>query len=97
MFQFKKTLLCVSLLALTAGAQTAVAAVSADEAAKLKTWLTPLGGEKAGNKDGTIPAWTGGQTGPVAGPKVGDIPVNLFPNPESVLSSARTRSASPSV
>jgi len=35
------------------------AAVSADEAAKLKTTLTPLGGERAGNKEGTIPAWDG--------------------------------------
>lgn len=81
----KKTLLCVSILALSAGMQSTMAAVSADEAAKLKTWLTPLGGEKAGNKDGTIPAWTGGQTGPVAGPKVGDIPVSLFPNEKPFL------------
>ncbi|WP_353090556.1 DUF1329 domain-containing protein [Methylibium sp.] len=40
----------------------AIAAVSADEAAKLKSDLTPLGAEKAGNKDGSIPAWTGGYT-----------------------------------
>ena len=32
------------------------AAVSADEAAKLKTELTPFGAEKAGNREGTIPA-----------------------------------------
>ena len=32
------------------------AAVSAEEAAKLKTELTPLGAERAGNKEGTIPA-----------------------------------------
>jgi hypothetical protein len=38
----------------------ALAAVSADEAAQLKTTLTPLGAERAGNKDGTIPAWDGG-------------------------------------
>lgn len=35
-------------------------AVSPEDAAKLKTELTPLGAEKAGNKDGSIPAWTGG-------------------------------------
>lgn len=40
----------------------AQASVSAGEAAKLKTTLTPLGGEKAGNANGTIPAWTGGLT-----------------------------------
>ncbi|HWH84134.1 MAG TPA: DUF1329 domain-containing protein, partial [Burkholderiaceae bacterium] len=48
-----------------------LAAVTADEAAKLKTELTPLGGEKAGNKDGTIPAWTGGYTTPIPGDKPG--------------------------
>lgn len=36
------------------------AAVTPEEAAQLKTTLTPLGAERAGNKDGTIPAWTGG-------------------------------------
>ena len=47
------------------------AGVSAEEAAKLKTELTPLGAEKAGNKDGTIPAWTGGYTTPIPGDKPG--------------------------
>ena len=42
------------------------AAVSADEAAKLKAELTPFGAEKAGNKDGSIPAWSGGHTTPIA-------------------------------
>lgn len=37
----------------------AFAAVTAQEAASLKTTLTPLGAERAGSKDGTIPAWTG--------------------------------------
>ncbi|MGX5219946.1 DUF1329 domain-containing protein [Pseudomonas segetis] len=40
----------------------ALAAVSAEEAAKLGTTLTPFGAEKAGNAAGTIPAWTGGIT-----------------------------------
>ncbi|MFI8479323.1 DUF1329 domain-containing protein [Pseudomonas sp. NPDC078700] len=39
-----------------------LAAVSAEEAAKLGTTLTPFGAEKAGNAAGTIPAWTGGIT-----------------------------------
>jgi len=43
----------------------------AQDAEQLKTTLTPLGGEKAGNKDGTIPAWTGGYTTPIAGYKPG--------------------------
>jgi len=38
------------------------AAVSAAEAEKLHSELTPLGAERAGNKDGTIPAWEGGYT-----------------------------------
>lgn len=41
-------------------AASVMAAVSADEAAKLGSSLTPFGAEKAGNVDGTIPAWTGG-------------------------------------
>ena len=41
-------------------AASVMAAVSADEAAKLGATLTPVGAEKAGNAAGTIPAWTGG-------------------------------------
>lgn len=41
-------------------ALSANAAVSPDEAAKLKSTLTPMGAERAGNASGTIPAWTGG-------------------------------------
>jgi hypothetical protein len=44
----------------TLSASAAWAAVSAQEAARLGADLTPLGGEKAANADGTIPAWTGG-------------------------------------
>jgi hypothetical protein len=59
------------IAAAVAVALPAFAGVSADEAAKLKSELTPLGGEKAGNKDGTIPAWTGGYTTPIPGDKPG--------------------------
>lgn len=45
--------------------QQAVAAVSADEAAKLQSELTPFGAERAGNADGSIPAWDGGLTTPI--------------------------------
>jgi hypothetical protein len=41
-------------------------AVTPEEASQLKTTLTPLGAEKAGNKDGSIPAWDGGYTKPIA-------------------------------
>ncbi len=49
-----------------------LAAISADEVARLGKDLTPVGAEKAGNADGTIPAWEGGITTPPAGYKVGD-------------------------
>jgi Protein of unknown function (DUF1329) len=42
----------------------AQAAISAQEAARLGADLTPLGGEKAGNAAGTIPAWDGGLSSP---------------------------------
>jgi hypothetical protein len=46
---------------------SATAKVSSEEAAKLGKELTPFGAEKAGNADGTIPAWDGGITEPPAG------------------------------
>jgi hypothetical protein len=56
----RKTILQCGVLALSLLAANVMAAVSPDEANKLGTSLTPLGGEKAGNADGSIPAWTGG-------------------------------------
>lgn len=38
----------------------ALAAVSAEQAARLGKDLTPIGAERAATKDGRIPAWTGG-------------------------------------
>jgi hypothetical protein len=46
-------------------ATSVMAAVSADEAAKLGRSLTPMGAEKAGNADGD-PAWTGCRRTPAA-------------------------------
>jgi hypothetical protein len=40
--------------------------------------LTPVGAERAGNADGTIPEWTGGVTKPPAGWKPGMKRVDLF-------------------
>lgn len=48
------------------------AEVSATEAARLGADLTPLGAIRAGNADGSIPAWDGGITTPPAGYKPGD-------------------------
>src|SRR5688572_33029894 len=52
----------VLLVAGVAFGAPAFAAVSAADAAKLGNELTPLGAEKAGNADGSIPAWDGGLT-----------------------------------
>lgn len=41
-------------------ASSAMAEVSPQQAEQLGTTLTPLGAQKEGNADGTIPAWTGG-------------------------------------
>ncbi|OAJ45949.1 DUF1329 domain-containing protein [Pseudomonas marginalis] len=49
-----------AVMALSLLAANVMAAVSPEEAAKLGTTLTPVGAEKAGNADGSIPAWTGG-------------------------------------
>ena len=52
-----------ALLSLLITAFPAHAKVSQQEADRLKTGdLTPVGAEKAANKDGSIPAWTGGLT-----------------------------------
>ena len=63
----------------------AQAAVSADQANALKDTLTPLGAEQAGNSDGSIPAWTGGLTGEVAGATFGDVPADPFPGEQPLL------------
>jgi hypothetical protein len=55
----------VLLYAISVG--SASAAVSVEEAARLKGELTPLGGERAGNADSTIPAWSGGYTTTIPG------------------------------
>lgn len=78
------TFVRLALIGAIAQLQPAVAAVSAEEAAQLKTTLTPLGGERAGNKDGSIPAWSGGGA-KVAGTKVGDVPVSVFPGEKPTL------------
>lgn len=68
----KKLLVCFCLslmLAVSAGVSTAK--MTPAEIARLGKDLTPLGGEMAGNKEGTIPPWTGGITTPPAAYKPG--------------------------
>jgi hypothetical protein len=61
---YLKTLTAAAVAALIAS--QVQAAPSAAEAARLGKDLTPVGAEKAGNKDGSIPAFTGGLCSPPA-------------------------------
>ncbi len=56
----KNRILAAAICTAVFASMGAHAKVSAEEAAKLGTTLTPMGAEKAGNKAGTIPAWEGG-------------------------------------
>jgi len=76
----------LTLLALACASSLSMAAVTADEAAKLKTTLTPLGAEKAGNKDGSIPAWTGGMNKPPAPYQNGTTRPDYFAGEKPLLS-----------
>lgn len=75
----KKIGLVAACVALAVSSQQVLANVSAEEAAELGKSLTPLGAEKAGNADGSIPAWTGGITQPPAGYTQGDFHIDPFP------------------
>jgi len=70
-------------LALASGA--AFAAVSADQAAKLGRELTPVGGEKAGNADKSIPEYSGGLSTPPPGFKSGSIQTDPFASDRILL------------
>lgn len=64
----KQPILRGTLLAtLLAFGPIALGAVSPSEAERLKGDLTPFGAQKAGNADGTIPAWDGGYITPQPG------------------------------
>ena len=66
-------LTAIGLLAL---AGHGLAAVGDQEAARLGKELTPIGAERAGNKDGSIPEWKGGL--PKGKHKLGDARVDPF-------------------
>lgn len=75
----KKSFVISLILLLVVGlAASAGARMTADQVARLGNDLTPLGGEKAGNADGTIPAWSGGQKTPPAGYEEGGYLVDPF-------------------
>ena len=66
----KPTLIAAAFASLFASNAT-LAKLSAEEVARLGQDLTPMGAEKAGNADGSIPAWNNGITAAPAGYEVG--------------------------
>ena len=63
---------------LASASPTLAADRAAPGAADLGGRLTPMGAERAGNKDGTIPAWTGGYTTPIPDYAEGDLRPDPF-------------------
>ena len=57
-----KLMLKAGVFALSVISASVAAKVSPEQAARLGQDLTPIGAEKAGNADGSIPAWNGGYT-----------------------------------
>ncbi|MES2258341.1 MAG: DUF1329 domain-containing protein [Pseudomonadota bacterium] len=81
----------IALAAMAMIAVPASATPTAAEAAQLGKELTPVGAERAGNKDGSIPEWTGGLCKPPANYKPvngkGGWPyVNSFDNEKPLFS-----------
>lgn len=86
----KKTLVLSALLVAFAG--SVAAKVSPEQADRLGKDLTPTGAERAGNKDGTIPAWEGGITKAPAGFVKGKHMVDPYPN-DKVLFTITSKNA----
>lgn len=66
-------------IGLTLGMGQAFAGAQPDQVNRLSEDLTPMGSERAGNADGSIPEWTGGITEAPAGFTVGDHHPNPWP------------------
>ncbi len=71
MKRWTQAALAVAALAAGLAAQTDGRAATEAQAAALGQALTPMGAEKGANKDGSIPAWTGGDLKAPAGWKPG--------------------------
>jgi hypothetical protein len=71
----------LSAAALALSTAVALAGVSAQQAARLGgPELTPVGAERAGNAEGTIPPWTGGLGEPIPGFEAGDHHADPYPD-----------------
>jgi hypothetical protein len=82
----KAAIITIVFFSIFALFQAGFAEVSEQEAAKLKSTLTPFGAEKAGNKEGTIPAWEGGYTTVPPGYKSGDVRPDPFESEKPIFS-----------
>ena len=71
-----KILICTLMIL---GSTLAHASVTEKQALRLKSDLTPLGAQRAGNLEGTIPPWEGGLTGPPEGITI--TPGDRYPDP----------------
>lgn len=79
-------LMAATVLGSLLSMSSAMAAVSVEEAEKLKTTLTPFGAERAGNADGTIPAWEGVYTKAIPGSEPGVRLADPFADEKPLLS-----------
>lgn len=80
-----KKFLTIGLLAASIASGPVFAKVSAEEAAKLGKSLTVVGAVKAGNSEGSIPAYEGGLTEAPACYKGGSFLCNPFPDDKPVF------------
>ena len=76
----KKLTLLSLAVSLAVSSTATFAKVSADEAAKLNSELTPFGAVRAANADGSIPEWTGGIKQAPAGYTPGDHHPDPYPS-----------------
>lgn len=73
-----RSFLCVTVTSVSLAASPVWAAATDAEAARLGAELTPVGAERAGNAEGTIPEWTGGDLVAPAGWVVGQPRPNPY-------------------
>ncbi|MBK5408884.1 DUF1329 domain-containing protein [Pseudomonas sp. TH34] len=78
---------------LSLGNGCVLANVDASEVARLGQDLTPTGGQKAANANGSIPAWTGGLTQPPPGFQAGQGYVDPYASEKPLYSITQTNKA----
>lgn len=82
-----RNITCIAICAaIVLAALPAAAEVTEEEASKLGRELTPVGAERAGNADGTIPEWTGGVTEPSPEWTHGGPRVDMFADDKALFS-----------